>query len=190
MLSSDEMILQIRKGNEEAIKLLFNYCDIFGNKLFKKIKQTYSFLGIEYDDINSYLRIETLYAVNIYDMSKSDFLAFWLVVASRRIANKIREEHLGEYNYQRINADYDLFENYDFKTNENLSRDYELHDSYNKSINLVEKKYGSLDKKVLELWAKGYKYAEIAEIYNLTQQKVTIIIFKAIKYLKSHKDEL
>ena len=166
MLSSDEMILQIRKGNEEAIKLLFNYCDIFGNKLFKKIKQTYSFLGIEYDDIKSYLRIETLYAVNIYDMSKSDFLAFWLVVASRRIANKIREEHLGEYNYQRINADY------------------------NKSINLVEKKYGSLDKKVLELWAKGYKYAEIAEIYNLTQQKVTIIIFKAIKYLKSHKDEL
>ena len=39
MLSSDEMILQIRKGNEEAMELLFNYCDIYGNKLLRKIKQ-------------------------------------------------------------------------------------------------------------------------------------------------------
>ena len=31
---------------------------------------------------------------------------------------------------------------------------------------------------------------EIAEKFNLTQQKVTITIFKAIKYLKNYKDEL
>ena len=56
MLSSDEMILQIRKGNEEAMELLFNYCDIYGNKLLRKIKQNYSFLGIEYEDIKSYFK--------------------------------------------------------------------------------------------------------------------------------------
>ena len=89
MLSSDEMILQIRKGNEEAMELLFNYCDIYGNKLLRKIKQNYSFLGIEYEDIKSYLRIKTLEAVDIYDMSKSNFLAVWLIVVGRKITNML-----------------------------------------------------------------------------------------------------
>lgn len=190
MLSSDEMILQIRKGNEEAMELLFNYCDIYGNKLLRKIKQNYSFLGIEYEDIKSYLRIKTLEAVDIYDMSKSNFLAFWLIVVGRKMTNMLNEKYRNDFNLQKINVDYDMLENYNFNTSENSVKNYELRDSYNKSIDLVEQKYGSLDREILELWTKGYKYNEIAEKFNLTQQKVTITIFKAIKYLKNYKDEL
>lgn len=190
MLSSDEMILQIRKGNEEAMELLFNYCDIYGNKLLRKIKQNYSFLGIEYEDIKSYLRIKTLEAVDIYDMSKSNFLAFWLIVVGRKMTNMLNEKYRNDFNLQKINVDYDMLENYNYNANENSVKNYELRDSYNKSIDLVEQKYGSLDREILELWAKGYKYNEIAEKFNLTQQKVTITIFKAIKYLKNYKDEL
>lgn len=190
MLSSDEMILQIRKGNEEAMELLFNYCDIYGNKLLRKIKQNYSFLGIEYEDIKSYLRIKTLEAVDIYDMSKSNFLAFWLIVVGRKMTNMLNEKYRNDFNLQKINVDCEMLENYNFNANENSVKNYELRDSYNKSIYLVEQKYGSLDREILELWAKGYKYNEIAEKFNLTQQKVTITIFKAIKYLKNYKDEL
>ena len=190
MLSSDEMILQIRKGNEEAMELLFNYCDIYGNKLLRKIKQNYSFLGIEYEDIKSYLRIKTLEAVDIYDMSKSSFLAFWLIVVGRKMTNMLNEKYRNDFNLQKINVDCEMLENYNFNANENSVKNYELRDSYNKSIDLVEQKYGSLDREILELWAKGYKYIEIAEKFNLTQQKVTITIFKAIKYLKNYKDEL
>lgn len=106
------------------------------------------------------------------------------------MTNMLNEKYRNDFNLQKINVDYEMLENYNFNTNENSVKNYELRDSYNKSIDLVEQKYGSLDREILELWAKGYKYIEIAEKFNLTQQKVTITIFKAIKYLKNYKNEL
>ena len=70
----------------------------------------------------------------------------------------------------------------DFCNYFNVSMDYALNLS---NENKYKKPISSLDRKII-----GNNIKLIRKKFNLTQQKVTITIIKAIKYLKNYKDEL
>ena len=100
-LSYDELVLQIRKGNEEALKLLFfkleKYFKIYANK----VRFEYKMVGFEREDVYSIIKAETMNVIDVYEMDRAAFYPFWDMIIQRVIMH-IYYKQEDEFAYSRL----------------------------------------------------------------------------------------
>lgn len=185
-LSVDELILQIRKENNEAKEMLISHFEPHIAVMIRKYGKDYKYLGYSREDLVSLLQQETLNAVYLYEFDKSAFFAFWKLVITRTLLGKLKRNKLIiQSEKTKVSLDSTLSENL-FNKFDPLDN-YILHDEYESNLDNIEKNLDSLDQKILKLWSENYSYEELSEMFNLPKSKISYIIYRSIKYLREKK---
>lgn len=190
ILSDDEIILQIKNGNMEALRLLFSCYKIHFKTLETKMRLRYRFIGYDRYDLINIMMSNMINIIKLYDMNRSSFFSFWQLLETRNLLSLYKQ------NYQEIKIQsnqVDINDEYvDFFINKTHSVDYEkdyiLCEEYNSQLNLVKDSLGDDFKKVLLMWSRGYKYNEISQKLNIKTIRVNYIIRTSLKLLKEKND--
>ena len=171
-LEVDEIILQVRKNNQEALGLLFSCFEIH----FKVIENKYLFQfksrGFTREDIRNIL-IPYSYGNGFFVIQNQKIIR--LFNSSTSCLND--ENHRIDFE----ELDKIFLEKYTLDPLDN----YALYDDFNAMMNRLENEEGIKTCQILSLWSEGYKYDEIAKMLNVSSQSVAYNINKAIKKLKS-----
>lgn len=189
MLSDDELILQIRKNNLEALELLFFKYENYFIFLIKKMGIYLKSLNYEYDDLKMIMKANMLEIIKSYNIDKSTFLSFWILMEKRHLI-KIYRENVVELKTSSNVTSLDS-EQTDYLLNKYLVETplhgYIMKDEYNMAIEKIENNIGDFYKNILLLWGNGYSYSEIAEIYHTSTSHINNSIQKCFNLLKRKK---
>ncbi len=182
IVSIDEVILQIRKGNKEALKLLFlmfeKHIRFFENKLL----YSYNLQGFSREDFHMIICHDTINILKRYEMDKGPFYAYWKVVESRNI-NELFERLKKQSDLVKAQEEFQDYHSASFQ--ENLTEEeYQLKEEYEKLLNQTLIRFGTETEKVLRLWSQGYSYKEISSLMKLDTHRVNYLLHKAFDYLK------
>lgn len=192
MLSDDELILQIKKNNLEALELLFFKYEINFNFLIKKMGNYFKPLNYDKEDLKIIMKTNMLNIIKLYDINKACFSAFWILMEKRHLIKIYREKNV-DIKSSITNTSLDEQKS-DFILNKYLVETplekYIMKDDYNFFINKIEENVGEYYKKILLLWSKGYSYNEIAKIYNITPIQVNNYIQKCFNIIKKMENKL
>lgn len=183
-LSIDEVIIQYRKGNEEAIELLFL---LFGKHfavLENKFKISGTMLGYTRYDIRNIIQMETIDLLKLYEFDKSNFFAYWKLILTRKFYNLFESYKSETSVFNNIYSIDDNFENIFCNFNEEPLQKYIMRDSYQDCINIVKDNSGNLAQKIIILWSEGYSYQDIARITKMSINQVCYLIYKSLKMIK------
>lgn len=186
MLSDDELILQIKKNNLEALELLFFKYEINFNFLIKKMGNYFKPLNYDKEDLKIIMKTNMLNIIKLYDINKASFSAFWTLMEKRHLIKIYREKNV-DIKSSITNTSLDEQKS-DFILNKYLVETplekYIMKDDYNFFINKIEENVGEYYKNILLLWSKGYSYNEIAKLYNITPIQVNNYIQKCFNIIK------
>lgn len=186
MLSDDELILQIKKNNLEALELLFFKYEINFNFLIKKMGNYFKPLNYDKEDLKIIMKTNMLNIIKLYDINKASFYAFWILMEKRHLIKIYREKNV-DIKSSITNTSLDEQKS-DFILNKYLVETplekYIMKDDYNFFINKIEENVGEYYKNILLLWSKGYSYNEIAKLYNITPIQVNNYIQKCFNIIK------
>lgn len=186
ILSVDEIILQIRKENNEAKEMLISLFEPHIAVMIRKFGNDYKYLGYSREDLVSLLQQETLNAVNLYEFDKSAFFPFWKLVVTRMLLGRLKRHKLSiQAEKVKVSLDSTLSENL-FNKFDPLDN-YILHDEYENNLSNIGEKLDPLDQKIVKLWSENYSYDELAEMFNLSKARISYIIYRSIKYLREKK---
>ena len=83
-LSYDEVILQVRKNNEEALVLLFSLVENYVKYIGKKVIIIDKLVDHSLEDIKMIALSLTRDCVNNYEFNKALFFAYWKIILIRR----------------------------------------------------------------------------------------------------------
>lgn len=183
-LSIDEIILQIRKENKEAIELLFSCFEIHFKVLENKLVNSYRVNGINKEDLRIMMMQDTLNIIKRYEMDKSAFFPYWRTIILRNINNYF-EKYAFEFNIEenKVSIDQVFLEMYG--KDENTLESYTLHDDYLRYLKLISDTFGEEDGIVLKLWSEGFTYQQIAKMLKIPVSRVGYSVYRSIKYLKN-----
>ncbi len=178
VLSEDELIIMISKGNEEALKLLFSSYEKKMNYEAKQIAiKKFNFL--DFDDYVQEIKINFLNILSEYDYRKGKLYSFWMRLYKYHLIDLLKRFD----NTNELPLHDSLLENEYYKKSKFENVEKEQIDDLNLNMNSLLKK-DELAYKVVVMWSKGYKYDEIGKMFNLNASSVNFFIRKAIKYLK------
>ena len=186
MLSDDEIIIQIIKGNEEALRLLFLYYEKHFRKLDIKTRLIRKNDVSSYDDVKSLMMLNMIKIIKQYNKNKSSFFVFWSLLEYRHIVGLYRSkiennEHtlvsLEDWQIETFSNDFTL----------STIEDYSLHEQYEFQLKKVEDKYGFSCKDIIIYWSHGYSYLEISKICKCDIKKVNYQINKSLEFLRGKK---
>lgn len=189
ILTDDEIILQIRKGNEEALKLLFSCYEIHFKTLEAKMRLKYKFINYDREDFVLIMMENMMNIIRCYNIEKSMFFMFWKLLETRNLLSLYKRE----YNGLKIFLNQLSIDNpsVSYIANKKHSYDYEeeymLKESYNSQLSFVDDKFGEESRKVLLMWSQGYKYDEISKQLNMKRVRINYIIRTSLKVLKDKK---
>lgn len=185
ILSDDEIIIQIIKGNQEALGLLFLYYEKHFRKLEIKTRNYRKNNLLEYEDLESFMKANMINIIKQYDSVKSSFFAFWSLLEYRHILGKMRVSEM--YDFQCVSIEEWNIEKVSLEISENIVSNYSFKEQYNEQLDKIEHRYGLDCKNIIVYWSRGYSYLEISQIFNCEVQKINYEIMKALSYLKKNK---
>ena len=182
-LGIDEVILQIRKNNQEAVRLLFSLFEKHFIVSEKKFINSGTTIGYMRSDLRSIVLKETLDALKLYEFDKSNFFSYWKLIVSRRFYNHFESLNNEAKIFKNIYQIDEVFEN-TFSNEVVPINKYELHDVYNDCLKIIKDENGEEAQNIIILWSEGYSYQEIAHKVKMSINQVTYIINKSIKRVK------
>ncbi len=182
-LAIDEVILQIRKNNQEAVRLLFSLFEKHFIVIEKKFINSGTTIGYMRSDLRSIVLKETLDALKLYEFDKSNFFSYWKLIVSRRFYNHFESLNNEAKIFKNIYQIDEVFEN-TFSNEVVPINKYELHDVYNDCLKIIKDENGEEAQNIIILWSEGYSYQEIAHKVKMSINQVTYIINKSIKRVK------
>ncbi len=185
-LAIDEVILQIRKNNQEAVRLLFSLFEKHFIVIEKKFINSGTTIGYMRSDLRSIVLKETLDALKLYEFDKSNFFSYWKLIVSRRFYNHFESLNNEAKIFKNIYQIDEVFEN-TFSNEVVPINKYELHDVYNDCLKIIKDENGEEAQNIIILWSEGYSYQEIAHKVKMSINQVTYIINKSIKRVKELK---
>lgn len=169
-----ENIIRVRKGNEDACKLLIEEFSLMIYSIINSFDLSYGDYQIGIDDLFQEGCLALIDACNAYKKTaNTKFSTFAFLVIKRRLNRvfyKSIKPYTEEWSFDKIECK-DHFEyvtaNYVLDNPINYG-DYEYEKEFIKSLCFVDE----LDKKIVELRLKDYSYNEIAKILNISPKKV------------------
>ena len=182
-LAIDEVILQIRKNNQEAVRLLFSLFEKHFIVIEKKFINSGTTIGYMRSDLRSIVLKETLDALKLYEFDKSNFFSYWKLIVSRRFYNHFESLNNEAKIFKNIYQIDEVFEN-TFSNEVVPINKYELHDVYNDCLKIIKDENGEEAQNIIILWSESYSYQEIAHKVKMSINQVTYIINKSIKRVK------
>lgn len=172
-LTDEQIISQIKQGNEEALAyLLEKYKELVNVKVSK-----YFMIGAEREDIIQEGMIGLFKALKNFDVDKQNtFKSFANICIERQLITAIkssnRQKHMPLNSYLSLNtAAYDnseegsveLIDTFNSKTIEDPLETIMKKEYYKEVENVVNKNLSKFEKRVLEQFLKGESYVAIAE---------------------------
>lgn len=172
-LTDEQIISQIKQGNEEALAyLLEKYKELVNVKVSK-----YFMIGAEKEDIVQEGMIGLFKAIKNFDVDKQNtFKSFANICIERQLITAIkssnRQKHMPLNSYLSLNiAAYDnsdedsveLIDTFDSKTIEDPLETIMKKEYYTEVENIVNKNLSKFEKQVLEQFLKGESYLTIAQ---------------------------
>lgn len=158
--------------DEEAIKIV-NYT----------IKKKYKYLKYfeSYEDMKQTLLLKLWQALPRFDISKSKFITFGIFVCQTEIKNQIRKSCTQKRNGTNVSIEEEIAEG--LTIGDTLSDNSDLwEDTYNKEI--LDKIVKNLNKETYLYIVEGKKKTEIASMFNLSKQCVSVKIKNNLKRIK------
>ena len=189
ILSDDEIIIQVIKGYEEALGLLFLYYEKHFRKLEIKIRNRCNYTGMDYEDIKMLMMMNIINVIKQYDREKSSFFAFWSLLEYRHIINDFRKKNNdinSVYNVismDEIGLDYCSY----IFNDDSIINDYSIKEEYEKQLELLKDKFSDVERQIIVLWSNGFTYDQISEMLNIKLNNVNYIITKCLSFLKKNK---
>ena len=188
-LSYDDIILQVRKNNEEALVLLFSLVENYVKHTAKKMITIERFINYTIDEIKTIGLQLTKDSINNYEFNKAIFFAYWKIVFVRHL-NDLMELHQREnkIEYEKKTLDEDVCNYKYFDKNQITLRDsYDMRETYLDCVKRVEINFDRKTAKILTLWSEGYTYAEISKKLKISVSKVNYELSKALNFLKKQQ---
>lgn len=181
-LTDEELIKEIRKGNEDALSfLLEKYQSLVNAKVSK-----YFIVGAEKEDTIQEGMIGLFKAIKNFDCNKQNsFKSFANICIERQLITAIkssnRQKHQPLNSYLSLNSGaYDnndeqgmeLIETFDSKTIEDPLETIMKKEQYSEVQNAVDKNLSKFEKQVLTRFLNGESYVSIAENLNTPVKSV------------------
>jgi len=172
-LTDEQIILQIKQGDERALSyLLDKYKDLVNVKVGK-----YFMIGAEKEDIVQEGMIGLFKAIKSFDVTKQNtFKSFANICIERQLITAIkssnRQKHLPLNSYLSLNSSayennedesVELIDTFDSKTIEDPLETIMKKEYYSEIENAVNKSLSKFEKQVLDRFIKGESYVKIAE---------------------------
>lgn len=173
-LTDEEIILQIKQGDEQALTYLLNkYKELVNVKVGK-----YFMVGAEKEDIVQEGMIGLFKAIKTFNAEKQNtFKTFANMCIERQLITAIktsnRQKHMPLNSYLSLNLSaYDnnedddsveLIDTFDSKTIEDPLETITKKEYYEEIQEVIEKSLSKFEKQVLERYIKGESYIAIAE---------------------------
>ena len=184
-LSADELILQIRKGNEEALKLLFLMFEIHFANIEKKMRIIYNYPYNLREDIRIIMRQATHEVIYTYEMDKSIFFPYWRLIVTQRVHRFLeKEKQMIAINNNKYDFDLSRLDTREICDEIDFPTEMYFKDEYQKCLSNIYDEYGVKEANIIMMWSEGYDYNEISKVYNIPSNKVGYIIYKSIKHLR------
>ena len=183
-VSEDEIILMIRKQNEEAIRLLFSIYETKMRFEANKFAKKYKLSGLNSDDFFQEISIHFLDVIKSYNFYSGKLYSYWLLLAQRQFAKKYKVD-IEKDGYVISGSDFEAVKYYsnNLTSNDNI---YYFKTEYDSALTKLKLKKKSGDKFVIciKLWSQGYTYNDIANILNMSPAKVNYYISRGLQFLK------
>ena len=184
-ISDEELILNIRYGNREALELLyFRYEKIIGNYIYK-YNYVFEKYGYSYEDLKATVWLILDKSINKYSLNNGFFYKYCYTACKSYVIDLLRKRTYETENYKIDEID----ELNDLSLCENTPDE-----SFDNSMNLLVdklldevKKMGQIYYDVLKLYYCGYSYLEIAKKLQITTKKVNNILFVIRQKLKDNQ---
>ena len=172
-LTDEEIISQIRQGNEQALTYLLNkYKNLVQNKVSR-----YFIIGAEKEDIMQEGMIGLFKAIKNYDPEKQNaFKTFANMCIERQLITAIktsnRQKHIPLNSYLSLNTSayenneedsVELIDTFDSKTIEDPLETVMKEEYYKEIQNAIDKSLSTFEKQVLDRFMKGESYVTIAQ---------------------------
>ena len=172
-LTDEQVILEIQKGDKQALSYLMNkYKELVNIKVSK-----YFMVGAERDDIVQEGLIGLFKAIKMYNQNKNNsFKSFANMCIERQLITAIksstRQKHMPLNSYLSLNASaYDneeengmeLINMLDNKMVEDPLETVMKKEYYEQIESSIEKSLSTFEKQVLDGYVKGYSYVTIAK---------------------------
>lgn len=172
-LTDEQIILQIKQGDEKALSyLLDKYKELVNIKVGK-----YFMVGAEKEDIVQEGMIGLFKAIKNFDPTKQNtFKSFANICVERQLITAIkssnRQKHMPLNSYLSLNSSayennedesVELIDTFDSKTIEDPLETVMKKEYYSEIENAVNKSLSKFEKQVLDRFIKGESYVKIAE---------------------------
>lgn len=173
-LTDKQLVLQIKKGNENALSyLLEKYKDLVNIKVGK-----YFMIGAEREDIVQEGMIGLFKAIRNFDIEKENsFKSFANICIERQLITAIkssnRQKHMPLNSYLSLNTtaysnnedndSVELIDTFDGKNTEDPLETIMKKEYYEEVENAVNKSLSKFEKQVLDKFLKGKSYIDIAQ---------------------------
>ncbi len=171
-LKDEEIIVEIKQGNDEALAYLL---DKYKNLVNIKISK-YFIVGAEKDDIFQEGMIGLYKAIKDYDSNKqSSFKSFANICVERQLITAVkssnRQKHMPLNTYLSLNnsaynnddESTELLDTFNSNTIEDPLETIMKKEYYNQVQEAVNKNLSKFEKQVLDRFLKGESYVKIAE---------------------------
>lgn len=188
-LSADEIILQIRKENEEAIGLLFLCYEKHFKVLETKMLYSYRLMGYSREDLRTILMRETLDILKLYEMDRSAFFPFWKRLGMQKMNHLYqREENESAIESTKVSLDSVFLDYLNSEYSKDPLEKYILKADYEAEIGKMETVFSVECAKILRLWSEGDTYEEISEKTGLSVFRINYLLHKMMLILKKKRD--
>lgn len=171
-IHEDELVLMIAKNNEEALGLLFS---IYEKKMrFEAVSFERSNKNImNRDDYYQEMKITLYKILSSYDYKKGKLYTFWLSIYKYPFYNL-------KNNFESVTFYDETFESEDAKDQiNNRIKHFDAEILLNTLKKEDEQRY-----LIMKKWSEGYKYEEIAKMFDISISSVNYNIKIGIRFLK------
>lgn len=177
----EELVYNIRLGNEEALSFLFCLYETKVRPFYIKFENIFKAVGYDNEDIKIFVKNCVLLALGGYKFGDKKFNTYYSYVAYREAISLYRSIE-GTYDEKTVNnsirlSDYSVEERIEYRESEKAK--IELNFVLEKIKEIGEKEY-----KIMIYYLCGDSYQEIAEKMNLNIKSVTNYIQKVREKLK------
>lgn len=182
-ITDEELIYNIYLGNGEALRLLYFRFE----KKLRKILLNYEYPlkknGFQKDDYGALIWESVGKALRKYNLKQGSFYSYCSIVLKMDIIDILRKKTFEQYNtkidhLQYDDVDFDICESF-----EDSGAPVEMKYDINDMIEMI-KGIGNESYLIMDLLFKGYSYKEISSILNISEKKISNMVYYIRKKIK------